>query len=352
MRVLLLSRYGRLGASSRVRSLQFIPYLESQGWDVVVMPLFSDKYLRALYSGHSRVVNVIFGYWRRLICLIKVKEYDLIWIEKEIFPFLPAFMEILLSKMGVPYVVDYDDALFHRYDRNCNWLVRVILGHKIDSVMRNASLVIAGNKYLADKARNVKSRNVAIIPTVVDLTRYQKRQQIDNRSFVIGWIGSPSTSKYLLSILPVIKSLKKSFNVRFIAVGASEEVTRDTEIEILPWSEETEVRSIQTFDVGIMPLFDNPWERGKCGYKLIQYMACGVPVVASPVGVNKEIVKNGFNGFLAQDVIEWERALFQLLSDEDLRRQMGDNGRDLVEAQYSLQMQAPRLESLLCDSLS
>ena len=278
---------------------------------------------------------------------MKIREYDLIWIEKEIFPFLPAFIECLLARMGVLYVVDYDDALFHRYDRNKNWLIRVILGRKIDSVMKCASLVIAGNEYLADKARSAKAQNVAIVPTVVDLTRYQENQQLNKSSLVIGWIGSPSTSKYLLSISSVIKSLTKDFNVRFVAVGASEDVISGTDVEVLPWSEETEVQSIQTFDIGIMPLADDPWERGKCGYKLIQYMACGIPVVASPVGVNKQIVKHGVNGFLAQNVTEWEQALQQLLSDENLRSQMGNKGRDLVESRYSLQIQAPRLERIM-----
>ena len=351
MRVLLLSRYGRLGASSRIRSLQFIPFFVSKGWVVDVRPLFSDDYLRALYSGRSRIVKVFWDYWYRLKFLMKIREYDLIWIEKEIFPFFPAFTECLLSKMRIPYIVDYDDALFHRYDGNQNWLIRVILGRKIDSVMKCASLVIVGNEYLADKARGANAQNVAIVPTVVDLTRYQVNHQINNSPLIIGWIGSPSTSKYLLSISSVITSLTKDFNVRFVAVGASVDVISGTEIEVLPWSEETEVQSIQTFDIGIMPLADDPWERGKCGYKLIQYMACGIPVVASPVGVNNQIVKHGVNGFLAQNVTEWEQTLHQLLSDKNLRRQMGDKGRDIVESRYSLQIQAPRLERLMSNVL-
>lgn len=347
MRVLLLSRYGRLGASSRVRLLQYIPFLESKGWEVDVSPLFSDDYLRCLYSGRSRIVKVIWGYWHRLRTLIKVGEYDLIWIEKELFPFLPAFVEWLLVKIGIPYVVDYDDALFHRYDRNKNWLIRVILGRKIDSVMKYASLVTAGNEYLAERARDAKAQNIAIIPTVVDLVRYKQIKRINNSPLIIGWIGSPSTTKYLASLSPIIKLLIKDFNVRFVAVGASKNAMEGMQVEVLPWLETTEVQSIQSFDIGIMPLDDSPWERGKCGYKLIQYMACGLPVVASPVGVNKQIVEHGVNGFLAQDTDEWKQALYQLLSDVNLRKNMGIMGRRLIESQYSLEVQAPRLEKLI-----
>ncbi|HIO50410.1 TPA: glycosyltransferase [Candidatus Poribacteria bacterium] len=347
MRVLLLSRYGRLGASSRVRSFQYLPFLELKGWQVDVRPLFSDNYVRSLYNGKSRGLEVLAGYCRRLKDLVHAGQYDLIWIEKEAFPFMPALAEWLLAKVGVPYVVDYDDALFHRYDSHRRWLIRSILGRKIGSVMRYAALVIAGNEYLAEYARAVGAKCVEIVPTVVDLTRYEIVHSDSNHPLVVGWIGSPSTSHYLAVIAPVIESLSKEFDVRFVAVGASEESVCDLPMEAKPWSEETEIQSIRGFDIGIMPLVDDPWERGKCGYKLIQYMACGVPVVASPVGVNKDIVEPGGNGYLAQDLHDWAQALRRLMSDKELRQRLGDNGRQQVEARYSLQVQAHRLEKLM-----
>ncbi len=265
---------------------------------------------------------------------------------------MPAFAEWLLDKLGIAYVVDYDDALFHRYDRHRWWLIRLILGHKIDSVMRHARLVIAGNEYLAERARTVGAKCVEIVPTVVDLTRYTVVQSGNDYPLVVGWIGSPSTSHYLAVIAPVIESLSKEFDVRFVAVGASEKSVSDLPMEAKPWSEETEVQSIQEFDIGIMPLIDDPWERGKCGYKLIQYMACGIPVVASPVGVNREIVEHGTNGYLAQDLHEWEQALRRLLNNQNLRRRMGAKGRECVEVWYSLQVQAPRLYELMHGTLN
>jgi len=347
MKVLLLSRYGRLGASSRVRSFQYLPFLELKGWQVDVIPLFPDNYLQAFYSRQPRGGQVVAGYWRRLKALVWVKKYDLIWIEKEIFPFMPALVERLLTKFGIPYVADYDDALFHRYDCHRSMLIRSFLGHKIDTVMRHATLVVAGNEYLAERAQAAGARRVEIVPSVVDLSLYMVKQQANNPPLVIGWIGSPSSTHCLLDITPIFESLKRDFDVQFVAVGATEEVVRRLPIEVRRWSEENEVKSIQDFDIGIMPLEESPWERGKCGYKLIQYMSCGLPVVASPVGVNKQIIDHGVNGFLARDFHEWEQVLRDLLNDQELRRHMGAKGREKVEANYSLQVQAPRLEELM-----
>jgi len=347
MKVLLLSRYDKLGASSRHRFLQYLPLMEQQNIHTDVSPLFSDEYLLALYSGKSCWQLILSDYWKRIKTLFKVKSYDLIWIEKEIFPYLPAFVERLLRFIGVVYIVDYDDAVYHNYDKNPNWLIRVLLGKKIDVVMRSSNLVIVGNDYLYGKAQSSGANLIELIPTVVDLNRYPAVQSTNNNPMVIGWIGSPSTSKYLLTISSIYESLLSEFDVRFVAVGANQETLKGLPIEVLPWSEETEVQLIKSFDIGVMPLTDSPWERGKCGYKLIQYMACGLPVVASPIGVNKQIVENGINGFLANDASEWFESLRKLLKDENLRTNMGEKGRDIVEKSYSLQVQSTRLRKII-----
>lgn len=351
MKVLLLSRYGAMGASSRVRFLQYLPYFKAQGVNVSVVPLFSDAYVRSLYEGGSRWREVVAGYMRRIWALLQVRRFDVVIIEKELFPFLPAFAERLLRVSGVPYVVDYDDALFHRYDLHSSKLVRGVLGRKIDSVMRHAAVVVAGNDYLAERARQAGARRVELIPTVVDTHRYQPRQAPPNETPVIGWIGTPKTSRYLQPLLPVFEALQARMRVRVVAVGARSEDFAGTPVETLPWSEESEVQSIQQFDIGIMPLPDSPWERGKCGYKLIQCMACGVPVVASPVGVNTVIVNSGKNGLLARDD-EWEEQLTTLLQDPELRRSFGAQGRKDVENWYSLEVQAPRLLNAIREAVS
>jgi len=348
MKALVLARYGRLGASSRVRFIQYLPHFRSQGIDVTVQPLLSDVYLKALYSDGSRWREVVKGYMVRIFTLLTAWRFDVVVIEKELFPFMPAVAERFLKFIGVPYVVDYDDALFHRYDCHPNPWVRGLLGQKIDSVMRHSACVMAGNQYLADRARKSGAKNVEIVPTVVDIDRYKSNRKADEAVLTVGWIGTPQTSKYLKPLLPVFESLKRELAVRFVAVGANAADFKGTAVEAWPWTEDSEVESLQRFDVGIMPLVDSPWERGKCGYKLIQYMACGVPVVASPVGVNCEIVEARKTGYLASSLDEWRNCLLGLLNAAPGERaKLGGAGIELVRQHYSTEAQAPRIVDVL-----
>lgn len=352
MKILLFSRYGRLGASSRIRSYQYFSFLAAHNVEVTAFPLFDDEYLRQVYAGKGQPkFKIMYAYIHRLIKLLRASGtsfYDFIWVEKELFPFMPAWGEALLSHFKIPYVVDYDDAVFHRYDVHSRVLVRNLLGDKIDKVMRGAALVIAGNDYLADRARKSGARRVAILPTVVDLECY-RRQPVPHRDkFTIGWIGSPSTARgHLKYIEKVLSEFCHDGASRLVLVGSGEVNIEGVPLEIRPWSEETEVDDIQSFDVGIMPLPDSPWERGKCGYKLIQCMACGLPVIASPVGVNQRIVEHGVNGFLAASPTEWLGALSTLRNSPELRQSMGDAARRKVQSEYNLEVHAPRLLEML-----
>ncbi len=347
MKVLLLSRYDSLGASSRVRSYQYLPHLESQGIHVTVAPFFEEKYIRNLYAGRGRGLNLVLkAYLRRLRAVLQAADFDLIWVEYEVFPWMPACFELTLASLRIPYVVDFDDAIFHRYDLHPNPLVRVFLGRKIDHVMRRAAAVIAGNDYLLARARRAGAKSVAYLPSVVDLKRYAELIEVNNDVFTVGWIGSPATVRYLHLIQPSLAELCKAGSARLVVVGGTDVEMEAVPVVRRPWSEETEVAEIRGFDVGIMPLPDEPWERGKCGYKLIQYMACGRPVVASPVGANLKIVEHGVNGFLAATPSEWVRALTALREDRLLRERMGRAGRRRVETEFSLQVTAPRLVDL------
>jgi glycosyltransferase involved in cell wall biosynthesis len=247
----------------------------------------------------------------------------------------------------VPYVVDYDDAVFHRYDQHQSPVVRRLLGKKIDRVMRDAALVVAGNEYIKTRARLAGAKRVEIIPTVVDLNRYAVVPPLETDVFTVGWIGSPVTAYNLQLIRPALEAFSERCPTRLVAVGSGDLVLGNVPVEVKPWKESTEVQEIQQFDVGIMPLTDAPFERGKNGFKLIQYMACARPVIASPVGVNQEIISEGANGFLAVTSEDWIRALELLENDGCLRRRLGEAGRQVVEARYSLQAAAPKLAELL-----
>ncbi len=348
-RVLLLSRYSRSGASSRLRTLQYLPYLEERGWQVDVHSFYQESYLTHFYQkGHRRWSDMLVSYLKRVGLMNALRHYDLIWLEKEIFPWLPALMEKVIHRERIPYVVDYDDAIFHKYDLHPNPMVRRILGRKIDTVMACAELVIAGNSYLSERAQNVAgARNVVVLPTVIDLARYQMRGAKEDTRFTIGWIGSPTTAVYLKPVLPLLRELHTQLGIRVMLVGANEDQFSREPFECRPWSEHTEVKSIQAFDVGIMPLPDTPWAKGKCGYKLIQYMACGVPVVASDIGANRDIIDHGRQGFLTTTLKQWYDAITGLYSSADLRTSMSLESRKRVEKRYHLGITAPELENHL-----
>jgi glycosyltransferase involved in cell wall biosynthesis len=347
IKVLLLPRYGRVGASSRLRSLQYLPVLADAGVQVTTQALITDDMLQDKYDvGGYRFGELLLGYLTRLKLLTQRHNFDVIWIEKEALPWMPAWLEIALLR-NVPYVLDYDDAVFHNYDKHRNPWIRRLYGHRLDHLMKSAALVVGGNDYLAQRARDAGAPWVEILPTVIDLERYRCRTDLVNDVTRIVWIGSPSTVGYLQILKEPLKALAKlhDFELRVIGGGAVD--MPGVQIKSVAWSEETEAESILTCDIGIMPLLDSPWERGKCGYKLIQYMACGLPTIASNIGVNAEITLDGETGFLASTSQEWFTALDTLLNDQALRIQMGRIGRQRVEREYCIQQTGTKMAELL-----
>jgi glycosyltransferase involved in cell wall biosynthesis len=187
----------------------------------------------------------------------------------------------------------------------------------------------------------------------VDSTRYRLKPFRKRPVFTIGWIGSPTTAIYLEPLYAVLGRLSQHSVIRLVLVGGyPKDIPNGFPVDYRPWSEEAEAEQMLDFDVGIMPIPDEPWAYGKCGYKLIQYMACGLPVVASRVGANIRIVKDGVNGYLASTDTHWEQALRALQENPELRQAMGSQGRRDVEAHYSLQVAAPRLANLIRASLN
>ena len=348
MRVLALPRYSSLGSSSRTRFYQYVPYLTSCGIDLQVMPLLGDDYIRALYFMQKQpFYSIATGYLNRVYACLRASAFDLLWIEKELFPWLPAWAEELLKVRGIPYVVDYDDAVYHRYNLHHDPLIRALLGKSIDTVMQHATTVVVGNDYLAEYALRANAHKIEYLPTVVDIDRYPISEK-KSPQFRIGWIGSPITAPYLGVIKDALDEVCRQTKARMVLIGVGDHnPLPGLEKENLVWSEDSEVADIQSCDVGIMPLPDEPFTRGKCGYKLVQYMAAGLPVVASPVGINTLIVEHEKTGFLASTPEEWVKALVTLYHDEGMRSNMGKAGRQKVEKEYSLQITAPRLLDIL-----
>ncbi|WP_460759175.1 glycosyltransferase family 4 protein [Niabella terrae] len=338
-----------MGASSRLRSYQYIPLLETEGIEICVKPFFNEKYLRKLYAGKIPYLSIIKAYFRRFLVIFSVYKYDKLVIEKEIFPYLPAVVERLLKVFKIKYIVDYDDAIFHNYDQSRFLIVRILLQNKIRTVMRNSEVVTAGNSYLANYAYESRANKVVIIPTVVDLIRYKRGNREECSKFVVGWIGTKSTfEQYLVPCKAWILEVQRLYpDLEFHIVGVSEKEDFGAQTRWFEWKEETEAKLIGQFDIGIMPLGNSKWELGKCAYKLIQYGACGVPGLASNVGMNSEIIKPGETGWLVNSPLDWMRFIIRMKENARETKAMGENARKLVEEKYSLQVTISRWMELL-----
>ena len=347
---LVLSRYGLLGASSRVRFGQYFDALARENIACHLSPLLPDAYLPLRYRDDPRrYSHALAGYVGRVGALLKARAYDVAWVEGELFPGLPAIFEGGLAMTGTPYVVDYDDALFHKYDHWSRGPLASLYREKFRLLLSRSDSVTAGNTYLEALCLQNNAPAVTCIPSVVDIEHYVPEDSFGsgNRPLMIGWIGSPHTTKHLWLVEPALKRLARERPLVLMTVGADPLEGYGVPVRQHPWSLESEVRLINEMDIGIMPLADEPWERGKCGYKLIQYMALAKPVVASPVGVNKEIVSHGINGFLASDVQGWHEALRELAASRAMRIAMGVVGRARVVEKYSVQAQAPTVARVL-----
>jgi len=354
MRILALTKYDDQAASTRQRFLQYKPFLKDHGVALELSPLLPNSYLDALNAGRRPPAGDLRrAYVERLRTLLARRDYDLLWVQYELFPYLPGFAERLGGWTGKPVVCDYDDAIFHGYDSSKSRVVRALLGNKLEPLLSRAAAAICGNTYLKRYAERFCPNSV-VVPTVVDTSVYTPRSPAPHSGgqLVVGWLGSPTTWQNVEPFLPAIMAAVRSRGAILRVIGAGSRFTPADGIEAVDWSEATEVADLQNMDIGIMPLLDRPFQRGKCGYKLIQYMACGLPVVASPVGVNSEIVAENGNGFLASDPEEWTAAIERLLDDAALRARMSVEGRRIAVERYSLAVHQPRVLEILRSTVS
>jgi glycosyltransferase involved in cell wall biosynthesis len=343
MRILFLTRFTRLGASSRYRCYQFSCALKERGHEVEFAPLLDDEYLRRLFSKRPRpLMRIMFAYLRRLYDVIRSGRYDLAVVQYEAFPWMPVFLERLLFFFNRNVVLDLDDAWHERYARN-----RLLRG-KIPWLMRRSRAVVAGSEVIASFSRRFNERTV-LVPTVVDVRKYVPNHQKSTRwAAEIVWVGSPVTAKLLLPHRKVWQSIGEAYpEVCFKFIGAGEQFRMEgVRYRVVPWLETTETEEVASADIGIMPLQDEPFQRGKCALKIIQYMAAGLPVVASPIGANNDVVQDGETGFLPASEEEWGKALSALIEDHALRRRMGSAGRKRAEQLYCIETAVPILEAV------
>jgi glycosyltransferase involved in cell wall biosynthesis len=312
-------------SSSRYRALQYLPFLKGQGVE---------------FSAHPRQRR-----WKdKLKFYNALGQYDILLIQRKLFA--PAEFWYIRQKAN-NIIYDFDDAVMYRSSGSTS-PTSFSRRLKFAYMMKRVDAVIAGNQFLKSEVLPYNSK-VTVIPTTIDLTRYSmKEEDRHKKNITIGWLGSSSTLKYLEPIIPVLEKIYK------IHPDVQLKVVCDRFLDNLNmpavnkrWTSEDEEVDLKSFDIGVMPLTDDLWSRGKCGLKILQYYSVGVPVVCTPVGINGEIVKDGINGFWARNERDWEEKLLTLIEEEGLRREMGVKGRRTVEEDYSLEVHAPRLLSVM-----
>jgi len=332
--------YGPLAASTRYRLEQYAPGLRSHGIELQTVHLLGDVYLQRRFNGRAiSAQELLKSGFARLVDLAKLRKRDVAIVHCELLPLIPGWLE--RSFLSKPYIYDFDDAFYLRYQRGRMSKFKPVLGRKFDQVMEGAAAVTAGNHELLRYAGQFSSR-AEFLPTVVDLDHHLPDKTRKSSTFTVGWIGSPSTAPFLQEIVFPLSELAKESAVRLVVIGGRAPVIPGVQVEEVPWDATTEIDLINSFDVGVMPLHDDEWSRGKCAFKLIQYMACAVPVIGSAVGANKTVVTSDC-GYLATNDDEWLNA-FRALRDNPIRRQQaGEAGRQRVTEHYCLQVTLPRL---------
>ena len=367
MKILFVAQYGPLAASSRTRVFDYLPLLRRAGVTCDVRVVTPDDLIKRNTRGiFSRLLYYVLSYfraqWTGWTCVFTASQYDVILIQKALFSFpIPR----LLRRYKHKIFFDFDDAIFTLENPNAGWINRLRTRRRamgVPAMLQTAHCAIVENAYTAEFAARY-CPCVSQITGPIDTTRYVPRKAVsgqDNQppapspqpliseKIALGWIGSQWTTRYLDMIRDPLAALARRYpNLELRLIGAGEFDVSDLQIVCLDWALETEVGYLQTFDIGLMPLPDDPFTRGKGGYKLLQYMACGLPVVASPVEINREIVTHGENGFLADTDAEWIEFLGILIENKTLRNRLGAAGRARVIAHYALEKSSEQLLALL-----
>ncbi len=331
----------------RYRLEQWEPRLRQFGVEITFAP-FEDRELNAVLYDQGRwlrkmwLLSKAFGRRRRL--MKSVPKYDAVYIFREAALFGPPVFERSLHAAGVPIIFDFDDAIFVPDKSPANGRLSLLkMAGKTREICHLASHVMVGNPYLADYARRVNP-NVTIVPSTIETDVYRIFSSDDHSGTpVIGWTGSYSTLQHLESLAPVLRRLARMERFRLRVIGPSACRLDGLDVETITWKSSTEVDDLRPISIGIMPLPENEWTKGKCGMKALQYMGLGIPTVCSPVGVNTEIIRDGQNGFLAANDDQWIEKLTLLLRSPELRKRIGLAGRQTVEEAFSAAVQVPRV---------
>lgn len=339
MNLCFFPKYTEIGPSSRYRIYQYLDYFDD--YKVHVFPFFDEAYIPTRsYKNIKGIIYLIKLYLRRFKFLSQISSKDLVFVQYEFTPFLP-FNALFFKLRRIKFIVDFDDAAFHDYDQHKNKIVRSLFGNKIPRVIKHADTVITGSPYLTKYALNY-NKNVIEIPTSIDIQKYSVSNYKENEDkFIIGWVGSKTTSVNLVALIPVFKYLKKkNYNFEVRCVGFNKELLskfKNLPFKIVPWEASSEVENIRQFSVGIMPLENNPFNKGKCAFKLIQYMACGIPTISTPLEANIKVNRDNSNLF-AKTTQDWIESFIEIKINPEKYQRIGLKNREIIEQFYTVQV--------------
>ncbi len=324
----------------RLKYEQYFDIFRENGYDITVSPFMSESFQKIVYEKGKLIQKIfwtIIGYAKRIFDLFRIRNYNLVYVFLWVAPFAPPIFEKLTRKLAKRLIYDIDDLVFLNPPSSTNPLIHYLRSPKNHiSLMKSADHVITCTPYLDNFVRQY-NRSTTDISSTVNTEVYKPKNNygIKNK-FVIGWSGSHSTSKYLHLLDNVFQELAKKHSFKLLVMGDENFNIDGVEVEALPWKEEHEVQTISRFDAGVYPLPNEEWVLGKSGLKAIQYMALGIPTVATAIGANFRVIQNGVSGFLVIDEKEWITILETLLTDPELRKKIGMEARKRVEDMFSI----------------
>lgn len=330
--------------SQRFRFEQYFEILEQNGFDFDSQSFIDEQTWKILYlKGYlvKKTIGIFRGFLRRFYLLFFLKKYHFIFIHRETAPLFPPIFEFLIAKVFQKKIIyDFDDAIWLPNTSKQNRISAFLkFNQKVKWICRWAYKISAGNDYLCAYARQFNP-NAVLNPTTIDMSHHKKSNLQETQKkgkIMIGWTGSHSTLKYLHEIEGVIKEIEKNYAIHFLVIANQKPDIQLDSLIFLPWKKESEIEDLSKIQIGIMPLTDDEWAKGKCGFKALQYMSLGIPTLASPVGVNTTIIQDGKNGFLCDRAEVWRDKLIMLIENESLRTELGKNAQQTVEKYYSVQ---------------
>lgn len=337
--------------SQRFRFEQYFTILREKGYTYHVASFWSRRAWDALYEKKNFILKtfaVLHGFLQRLLLIFQVSKFDYVFIHREALPLGPPMLEFVLTRIFNKKVVyDFDDAIWLPNTSSQNKIASIFKYHqKVKWICKWSWKISCGNGFLADYALKY-NKNVMVNPTTIDLDYHVPGiNQVSKTPLVVGWTGTHSTTKYLNEIAPVLSDLLKEYPIKILIISDQKPDWDVANYEFIKWNKDQEIEQLNRIDVGIMPLKDTIWEKGKCGFKALQYMALEIPAVVSDVGVNKEIIEHGVDGYLCVNHEDWKKDLVELITSEKKRKTMGVMGRTKVKATYSVQSNASIFLSL------